>query len=82
MQSWHRLALRTRFFLAVGLILLIQLGIVMGAQVMLSSQDRLERLKSYELPLALEGIGSGIQAELNVMIAGSQAMANSPAIVA
>lgn len=81
MHSWHRLALRTRFFLAVGLILLIQLGIVMGAQVMLSSQDRLERLKSYELPLALEGIGSGIQAELNVMIAGSQALANSPVIV-
>lgn len=80
MDNWHRLALRTRFFLVVGAILLAQLAIVMTSQAILSSEDRLDRLKHYELPLALKGIGNGIQAELNSMIAGSQALANSPVI--
>ena len=80
MEYWHRLSLRTRFYLVVALILLSQLLIVMTAQAILSSQDRLERLENYELPLALQGIGSGIQAELNIMIAGSQALANNPTI--
>lgn len=80
MEYWHRLSLRTRFYLVVALILLSQLLIVMTAQAILSSQDRLERLENYELPLALQGIGSGIQAELNMMIAGSQALANNPTI--
>ncbi|MBM6550742.1 methyl-accepting chemotaxis protein [Marinomonas ostreistagni] len=80
MDKWHRLALRTRFFLVVGLLLLVQLCIVMTSQALLTSQDRLDRLQQYELPLALEGIGSGIQAELNSMIAGSQALANNPVI--
>ena len=80
MEFWHRLSLRTRFYLVVALILLAQLLVVMTAQAILSSQDRLEHLENYELPLALEGIGSGIQAELNIMIAGSQALANNPTI--
>ncbi|WP_175400952.1 methyl-accepting chemotaxis protein [Terasakiispira papahanaumokuakeensis] len=64
-----------------ALILAVLIVAVVTVQSVLSSRDRLDRLESEELPLLIEGVGHGIQAHLNTVIAGSQALANNPMII-
>lgn len=81
MVHWYRFSLRSRFFIVAALILAVLIVAVVTVQSILSSRDRLDRLESEELPLLLEGVGHGIQAQLNTVIAGSQALANNPMII-
>lgn len=81
MVHWYRISLRSRFFIVAALILAVLIVAVVTVQSLLSSRDRLNRLESEELPLLIEGVGHGIQAQLNTVIAGSQALANNPMII-
>ena len=77
---WNRLSLPTRLFFGSAVVFLSVLILVIFLQSYLAEQDQLERLQKHELPTALHSVVNGIQAELNTALAGSEALAQNPAL--
>lgn len=77
---WNRLSLPTRLFIGSAVVFLSVLILVIFLQSYLAEQDQLERLQKHELPTALHSVVNGIQAELNTALAGSEALAQNPAL--
>ena len=77
---WNRLSLPTRLFSGSAVIFLIALILIIFLQSYLAEKDQLERLQKHELPTALHSVVNGIQAELNSALAGSEALAQNPAL--
>jgi len=77
---WNRLSLPTRLFIGSAFIFLTALILVIFLQSYLAEKDQLERLEKHELPTALHSVVNGIQAELNTALAGSNALAQNPAL--
>jgi len=61
----------------MALILAILLALTAALQASLSSRDRLVRLQSEELPVAMQGMAAAIQSKLNIVITGSEALAKN-----
>ncbi|NLW03636.1 MAG: HAMP domain-containing protein [Pseudomonadaceae bacterium] len=78
---WNRLSLPTRLFFGSAVVFLSVLILVIFLQSYLAEQDQLERLQKHELPTALHSVVNGIQAELNTALAGSEALAQNPALI-
>ena len=77
---WNRLSLPTRLFIGSAFIFLTALILVIFLQSYLAEKDQLERLEKHELPTALHSVVNGIQAELNIALTGSNALAQNPAL--
>ena len=78
--AWHAWSLRSRFFMAAALSLCVTVLMVVGLQSTLSSNDQQSRVRDYELPAQLQSVAARIQAQLNLAIAGSEALANHTTI--
>ncbi|MBT0571315.1 methyl-accepting chemotaxis protein [Curvibacter sp. CHRR-16] len=74
---WNRLSLRTRFFAAAAIALAATVLLVVVFQSILTSQQQRNRLETYELPAQLQSVAGRIQSQLNLAIAGSEALANN-----
>lgn len=74
--GWHGLSLRVRFFTVAAFTLSVTVLLVVLLQSMLSSREQMARVRSHELPAQLQAVASSIQAQLNLAIAGSEALAN------
>lgn len=75
--SWQSLSLRVRFFTVAALSLSITVLLVVSLQSILASKEQLERVRTYELPAQMQFVAARIQAQLNLAIAGSEALANN-----
>lgn len=78
---WNRLSLPSRLFTGSAFIFLSVLILVIFLQSYLAEQDQLDRLQKHELPTALHSVVNGIQAELNIALAGSESLAQNPALI-
>ena len=75
--SWNALSLRVRFFAVAALALCITVLMVVLLQSMLSSREQMQRVRQHELPAQIQSVAARVQAQLNLAIAGSEALANS-----
>ncbi|MBQ0131400.1 MAG: HAMP domain-containing protein, partial [Comamonas sp.] len=60
--------------------LCITVLLVVSLQTTLASQEQHERVRGYELPAQLQSVAARIQAQLNLVIAGSEALANNTSL--
>ncbi|MBS7350935.1 MAG: HAMP domain-containing protein [Comamonas sp.] len=81
-HGWRAWSLRVRIFLAGSLILTVMVIAVVLLQSHLSQREQLHRVKAYELPAQLREVAASVQAQLNLAIAGSEALANDTQIQA
>ena len=76
-KGWNALSLRIRFFAVAALSLSITVLLVVALQSALASREQLQRVRGFELPAQLQSVAARIQAQLNLSIAGSEALANN-----
>lgn len=78
--AWRSWSLRSRFFLAAALALCVTVLMVVLLQSALASKEQQRRVQQYELPAQLQSVAASVQAQLNLAIAGSEALANHATI--
>ncbi|AKJ27372.1 methyl-accepting chemotaxis protein [Caldimonas brevitalea] len=74
---WNALSLRLKFFAASALTLCLTVLLVVLFQTELARRDQLERVRDHELPAQLSSVAGRVEAQLNKVIAGSEALANN-----
>lgn len=80
-NMWHRIALRSRIFFVISILLVIILTALVVLQSKLTARDRLEHLEHTQLPASLQGIAAQIQSEISPSIARSGALAENTFIL-
>lgn len=76
-SRWQSLSLKVRFFAVAALSLCMTVLLVVSLQSTLASREQMERVRAHELPAQLQSVAARVQAQLNLAIAGSEALANN-----
>lgn len=76
-SRWQSLSLKVRFFAVAALSLCMTVLLVVSLQSTLASREQMERVREHELPAQLQSVAARVQAQLNLAIAGSEALANN-----